>query len=147
MTTDAWSTAEWTSDDAAKQSEGAVSASQAENPALEKAQIETRQWSLYKPWDNTAFPKLERISPVYPPPGTSEVGDKIRARRGHRGLTPLDGVLLNAPELAVSRLPSSYTSDKQIQAKMSPAYRMDGTRMLVLSEIRTACQVIFENFL
>jgi hypothetical protein len=93
-----------TSNDAAKKSQGVIAASQAGNSAVEHAQIETRQWSLYKAWDNTASPKLERIPPVYPPPGTSEVGDKIRARRGRRGLTPLDGALLNAPELAVSQL-------------------------------------------
>lgn len=95
---------EWTSEVAAKKSEGAFSASQAGSHSLQGAQVETRQWSLYKAWDNTAPPKLDRIPPVYPPPGTSEIGDKIRARRGHRGLTPLDGALLNAPELAVSRL-------------------------------------------
>lgn len=93
---------EWTSEDAANMSEGALSAAQAKDAALQNAKIETRQWSLYKAWNNTATPTLNRIPPKYPPPGTSEIGDKIRARRGPRGLTPLDGALLNAPEMAVS---------------------------------------------
>lgn len=101
--TDLCKTLEWTSSDSGKKAEGALSATQNGNPALENAQVEVRQWSLYKAWDNTATPALNRIPPVYPPPGTSEVGDKIRARRGQRGLTPLDGALLNAPELAVSQ--------------------------------------------
>ncbi|KAF8662042.1 hypothetical protein AX16_001227 [Volvariella volvacea WC 439] len=36
----------------------------------------------------------------YPPPGASPIADKIRARRGERGLTPLDGTLLHVPPVA-----------------------------------------------
>ncbi|KAJ7870784.1 hypothetical protein B0H14DRAFT_2345526 [Mycena olivaceomarginata] len=41
-----------------------------------------------------------RIPYVYPAAGESEVGDRIRARRGEQGLLPIDGMLLNAPEIA-----------------------------------------------
>ncbi|KAG6915921.1 hypothetical protein DXG01_009251 [Tephrocybe rancida] len=40
------------------------------------------------------------ISGRYPPPGTSVVGDAIRARRGARGITPLDAALLHVPPVA-----------------------------------------------
>ncbi|KAJ7045402.1 beta-ketoadipate enol-lactone hydrolase [Mycena alexandri] len=36
----------------------------------------------------------------YPPPGESPIADKIRERRGARGLTPLDGALLHVPPVA-----------------------------------------------
>ncbi|KAF8584435.1 hypothetical protein K439DRAFT_1660771 [Ramaria rubella] len=42
---------------------------------------------------------MSRVPYVYPATGTSEIGDKIRKRRGG-GLNPLDGVFLNAPEVA-----------------------------------------------
>ncbi|KAM0793531.1 hypothetical protein ACM66B_000969 [Microbotryomycetes sp. NB124-2] len=41
-----------------------------------------------------------RIPQQNPAAGTSAIGDAIRARRGARGLTPLDQTLLNAPEIA-----------------------------------------------
>ncbi|KAH8917562.1 alpha/beta-hydrolase, partial [Atractiella rhizophila] len=43
---------------------------------------------------------MPRIPYAYPAQGTSAIADAIRARRGARGLTPLDGALLNAPEIA-----------------------------------------------
>ncbi|KAE8209528.1 hypothetical protein CF327_g6497 [Tilletia walkeri] len=43
---------------------------------------------------------MPRVPPVYPPPGTSPIADAIRARRGARGLTPLDGTLLQSPAYA-----------------------------------------------
>ncbi|KAJ7209476.1 beta-ketoadipate enol-lactone hydrolase [Mycena pura] len=36
----------------------------------------------------------------FPPPGASPVADRIRERRGARGLTPLDGALLHVPPVA-----------------------------------------------
>ncbi|KAF5349054.1 hypothetical protein D9758_012680 [Tetrapyrgos nigripes] len=36
----------------------------------------------------------------YPPPNTNPIADRIRARRGARGLTPLDGTLLHVPPVA-----------------------------------------------
>lgn len=36
----------------------------------------------------------------YPPPGSDPVADRIRARRGARGLTPLDANLLHLPAMA-----------------------------------------------
>ncbi|KAG6864299.1 hypothetical protein C0991_010749 [Blastosporella zonata] len=36
----------------------------------------------------------------YPPAGTSPIGDAIRARRGARGITPLDAALLHVPPVA-----------------------------------------------
>ncbi|KAJ7188381.1 beta-ketoadipate enol-lactone hydrolase [Mycena filopes] len=36
----------------------------------------------------------------YPPPGESPIADRIRERRGARGLTPLDGALLHVPAVA-----------------------------------------------
>ncbi|EEB86875.1 hypothetical protein MPER_16017, partial [Moniliophthora perniciosa FA553] len=36
----------------------------------------------------------------YPPQGASPVADRIRERRGARGLTPLDGTLLHVPPVA-----------------------------------------------
>lgn len=41
-----------------------------------------------------------RILPVYPIQGSSPIADKIRVRRGSRGLTPLDGTLLRCPPIA-----------------------------------------------
>ncbi|KAK0529779.1 hypothetical protein OC835_004238 [Tilletia horrida] len=43
---------------------------------------------------------MPRVPPLYPPPGTSAVADAIRARRGARGLSPLDGTLLQSPAYA-----------------------------------------------
>jgi len=36
----------------------------------------------------------------YPPPGTNEIADVIRERRGERGITPLDANLLHVPPIA-----------------------------------------------
>lgn len=45
--------------------------------------------------------KASRIIPGrYPPPGTSPIADAIRARRGARGITPLDAALLHVPPVA-----------------------------------------------
>lgn len=41
-----------------------------------------------------------RVPGSYPAPGVSEIADRIRARRGARGLTPLDGTLLHVPPIA-----------------------------------------------
>lgn len=43
---------------------------------------------------------MPRIPYRFPAPGTSPIADAIRQRRGERGLTPLDGMLLNAPNVA-----------------------------------------------
>ncbi|KAF8632660.1 hypothetical protein AX17_004793 [Amanita inopinata Kibby_2008] len=45
--------------------------------------------------------KISRFaSGRYPPPGASAIADSIRARRGPRGLTPLDRTLLHVPPVA-----------------------------------------------
>ena len=41
------------------------------------------------------------VSEKYPPPGTDAAADAIYARRGTRGITPLDANLLNAPDIAL----------------------------------------------
>jgi hypothetical protein len=41
-----------------------------------------------------------RIPGRYPLPGTSEIADRIRQRRGARGLTALDNALLHVPPVA-----------------------------------------------
>ncbi|KAJ3876723.1 beta-ketoadipate enol-lactone hydrolase [Lentinula edodes] len=44
---------------------------------------------------------ISRLVPGrYPSPNTSPIADKIRERRGARGLTPLDGTLLHVPPVA-----------------------------------------------
>jgi hypothetical protein len=44
---------------------------------------------------------MPRIPYRYPPAGADPIADAIRERRGPaRGLTPLDGMLLNAPAIA-----------------------------------------------
>lgn len=43
---------------------------------------------------------MPRVPYRYPAPSTDAVADRIRQRRGARGLTPLDGMLLNAPNVA-----------------------------------------------
>ncbi|PWN53319.1 alpha/beta-hydrolase [Violaceomyces palustris] len=43
---------------------------------------------------------MPRIPYRYPAPGVDPIADAIRERRGARGLTPLDGSLLNAPPIA-----------------------------------------------
>ena len=43
---------------------------------------------------------MPRVPYRYPAPSTDAVADRIRQRRGVRGLTPLDGMLLNAPNVA-----------------------------------------------
>lgn len=43
---------------------------------------------------------MPRVPPLYPAPGTSPVADAIRQRRGARGLSPLDGTLLQSPAYA-----------------------------------------------
>ena len=40
------------------------------------------------------------IAGRYPPTGTSPIADAIRARRGPRGITPLDAALLHVPPIA-----------------------------------------------
>jgi hypothetical protein len=44
---------------------------------------------------------MPRIPYRLPTAGTDTIADAIRERRGARGLTPLDGTLLNAPAIAV----------------------------------------------
>lgn len=44
--------------------------------------------------------KSTRVPGRYPTAGTSEIADRIRQRRGARGLTPLDGTLLHYPPFA-----------------------------------------------
>ncbi|KIK57398.1 hypothetical protein GYMLUDRAFT_46273 [Collybiopsis luxurians FD-317 M1] len=47
------------------------------------------------------MPAVSRLVPGrYPEPNTSPIADKIRERRGARGLTPLDGTLLHVPPVA-----------------------------------------------
>ena len=41
-----------------------------------------------------------RVPGRYPPVGTSLIADRIRERRGARGLTALDGALLHLPLVA-----------------------------------------------
>lgn len=94
---------EWETEGANAQARGILTEAKESNSTLSESSIEIREWSLYRAWDNTAPQPLSGIPPVYPSPGTSEVGDKIRVRRGKRGLTALDGALLNAPEMAVSK--------------------------------------------
>ncbi len=43
---------------------------------------------------------MPRVPYRFPPPGADAVADRIRERRGARGLTSLDGTLLNAPLVA-----------------------------------------------
>ncbi|KAJ7287635.1 beta-ketoadipate enol-lactone hydrolase [Mycena rebaudengoi] len=44
---------------------------------------------------------MSRLVPGrFPPPGASPIADRIRERRGERGLTPLDGALLHVPPVA-----------------------------------------------
>ncbi|KAF8193169.1 carboxymuconolactone decarboxylase [Mycena galopus ATCC 62051] len=43
---------------------------------------------------------MPRVPYVYCAIGESEVGDRIHERRGKQGLLPIDGMLLNAPEVA-----------------------------------------------
>jgi alkylhydroperoxidase family enzyme len=46
-------------------------------------------------------PMSSRLIPGrFPPPGASPIADRIRERRGARGLTPLDGALLHVPAVA-----------------------------------------------
>lgn len=48
-----------------------------------------------------ATKKMSQIIPGrYPPPGSSQVADAIRLRRGERGITPLDAALLHVPPVA-----------------------------------------------
>jgi hypothetical protein len=44
--------------------------------------------------------QMPRIPYRFPAKGEDEVADRIRERRGARGLTSLDGTLLNAPMVA-----------------------------------------------
>lgn len=43
---------------------------------------------------------MPRVPYQFPPPGEDPIADRVRERRGARGLTPLDGTLLNAPAIA-----------------------------------------------
>jgi hypothetical protein len=43
---------------------------------------------------------MPRVPYVFPAAGSDPIADAIRARRGARGLTSLDGMLLNAPPIA-----------------------------------------------
>ncbi|KAF9517574.1 hypothetical protein BS47DRAFT_1290778 [Hydnum rufescens UP504] len=45
---------------------------------------------------------MPRIPYIFPEPGEDPVADRIRQRRGPRGLSSLDGTLLNAPNIADS---------------------------------------------
>ncbi|THU98642.1 alpha/beta-hydrolase [Dendrothele bispora CBS 962.96] len=46
------------------------------------------------------MPTSRLVPGRYPAPGVSPIADKIRERRGARGLTPLDGTLLHVPAVA-----------------------------------------------
>lgn len=67
--------------------------------------------------------KMPRIVPQYPAAGESAIADAVRARRGARGLTVLDGALLNAPEMAVSALRNYETVRAHSE---SQTIRVDG---------------------
>lgn len=43
---------------------------------------------------------MPRVPYQFPPPGENPIADRVRERRGARGLTPLDATLLNAPAIA-----------------------------------------------
>jgi len=43
---------------------------------------------------------MPRVPYRYPAAGSDSIADAIRQRRGERGLTPLDGMLLNSPQFA-----------------------------------------------
>lgn len=43
---------------------------------------------------------MPRVPYRFPEPGEDPVADRVRERRGARGLTPLDATLLNAPGIA-----------------------------------------------
>jgi len=45
-------------------------------------------------------PASGRVPGRFPVVGSSQIADRIRERRGARGLTPLDATLLNVPEIA-----------------------------------------------
>jgi hypothetical protein len=47
------------------------------------------------------LPSSRLVSGRYPAPNEDSAADAIYARRGARGITPLDANLLNAPHLAV----------------------------------------------
>ncbi|KAL7010237.1 hypothetical protein EMMF5_000257 [Cystobasidiomycetes sp. EMM_F5] len=91
---------EWDSESDAEKSESNVPSAGLLQAAGGGSRIVHRTWKLFKAWDNTSRAPPQRLKPAYPAPGTSEIGDKVRLRRGTRGLTPLDGALLNAPEIA-----------------------------------------------
>ncbi|KAL0072660.1 hypothetical protein AAF712_000423 [Marasmius tenuissimus] len=46
------------------------------------------------------MPTSRLVPGRFPPQGTSQIADRIRERRGARGLTPLDGTLLHVPPVA-----------------------------------------------
>ncbi|KAF9042776.1 alpha/beta-hydrolase [Hymenopellis radicata] len=46
------------------------------------------------------MPTSRLVPGRYPAPGSSQIADAIRERRGARGLTPLDGTLLHVPPVA-----------------------------------------------
>lgn len=52
--------------------------------------------------NSASFPSMSSrlVTGRRPPPGQSSVADAIRSRRGERGLTPLDVVLLHSPPIA-----------------------------------------------
>lgn len=43
---------------------------------------------------------MPRVPYRFPSAGEDPIADRVRARRGARGLTPLDATLLNAPAIA-----------------------------------------------
>lgn len=82
------------------------------------SKIEEECWALYKAFDNTSVKESARLAPIYPEPGLHDVADRIRARRGPLGLIPLDGGLLNCPEIAVRPLSSFIVASVSLTPNM-----------------------------
>ena len=88
----------------------------------------------------------QRLRPLNPPAGTSEIADEIRARRGPaRGITPLDGALLHAPELArgwnnllgAVRTKTSLPGD--VRELIVNSRLVQGSKRLLTLDVRRSC--------
>jgi hypothetical protein len=85
---------------------------------------------------------MPRIPYRYPAPSTDAVADRIRQRRGARGLTPLDGMLLNAPVVAdgwntfVGGLRNRTSLRDDIRELMVRSFEVEGIQDVQLTTFR-----------
>lgn len=95
--------------------------------------------SLFPSHHPAILATMPRVPYCYPKPGSSTIADAIRVRRGERGLTPLDGMLLNAAPIAEGW-------NKLLGAVRTGSTLRDDLREIMVRQVGTASQENLNSF-